>query len=108
VAASPTGAWVGKQQMLASYSAGGWRFITPVEGTEVFVRNSSVWAIYRGGAWEIGILRGTSVVIGGQQVVAGRRAAIPNPTAGSVVDVEVRSAVAQILTALRQHGLIEP
>jgi hypothetical protein len=43
----------------------------------------------------------------GQQVVAGRAAAISGPSGGSVVDVEARSAIGQILTMFRQHGLIE-
>ena len=107
VAASPTGAWAGKQQNLAAYSSGGWRFIAPIEGMTAYVRASSVWAVYRTGAWELGILRGSNVTIGGQQVIGARSSAIAGPTGGSVVDTEVRSAVGQILSALRLHGLIE-
>ena len=107
VAASPTGAWVGKQQNLAAYSSGGWRFIAPIEGMTAYVRSSSVWAVYRTGAWELGILRGSNVTIGGQQVIGARSSAIAEPAGGSVVDTEARSAVGQILSALRLHGLIE-
>jgi len=66
-----------------------------------------VWASYRTGAWELGILRGSNVTIGGQQVIGARTSAIAAPAGGSVVDTEVRSAVGQILSALRLHGLIE-
>jgi hypothetical protein len=45
-------------------------------------------------------------VIDGQQVVGGRAAAIDSPAGGAVVDVETRSAIDAILTAMRQHGLI--
>ena len=107
VATSPTGAWVGKALNLAAYTAGGWRFVAPLEGVTAFVRSSSVWATFRSGAWEFGILRGSNVTIAGQQVVGGRTAAIPGPSGGSVVDLEARSALGQILTALRLHGLIE-
>ena len=107
VAAGPTGAWIGKQLNLATYTAGGWRFIAPVEGLTAFVRSSSIWATFRSGAWEQGILRGSNVTIAGQQVIGGRIAAIAGPAGGGVVDVEARSAVGQILTALRLHGLIE-
>ena len=85
----------------------GWRFIAPIEGMTAYVRSSSVWAVYRTGAWELGILRGSNVTIGGQQVIGARSSAIAGPTGGSVVDTEVRSAVGQILNALRLHGLIE-
>jgi len=93
---------------LAAFTVGGWRFVTPIEGTTAFVRSTAVWATYRSGAWELGILRGSNVTIGGQQVVGARAAAISGASGGSVVDVEARAVVGQILTALRQHGLIAP
>ena len=73
----------------------------------VYVRSSSTWATYRDGAWELGTIRGASLVIGGQPVVGNRQAAIAGPTGGTIVDVEARAGIGQILTALRQHGLIE-
>jgi len=62
--------------------------------------------VYRAGAWELGIVRGSNLVLGGVQVVGGQAAAIPNPTGGTTTDSEARTAVGQILAALRQHGLI--
>lgn len=53
------------------------------------------------------MLRGTSLALGGSQVVGSRLAAIPGPTGGANIDVEGRGAISQILAALRQHGLIE-
>ena len=107
VAASPTGAWVGKQHNLAAFTSGGWRFIAPIDGMAAYVRASSLWAAFRSGAWELGVLRGSSVVLAGQQVLGARASAIPSPTGGTTVDAEARSAIAQILGAIRQHGLIE-
>ena len=107
VAASPTGAWVGKQHNLAAFTSGGWRFIAPIDGMAAYVRASSLWAAFRSGAWELGVLRGSSVVLAGQQVLGARASAIPSPTGGSTVDAEARSAIALILGAIRQHGLIE-
>jgi hypothetical protein len=46
-------------------------------------------------------------VLGGQQVVGGRLAAIPSATGGATIDAQARSTIDQILSALRQHGLIE-
>jgi hypothetical protein len=106
LAASPSGAWTGQPFNLATYTPGGWRFVAPIDGMTAFVRSASVWATFRSGAWELGILRGTNVTVAGQQVVGGRTAAIASPSGGSVIDAEVRSTVGQILTALRQHGLI--
>ena len=107
VGAPATGEWAGKEDMLAGYSAGGWRFIPPVEGTTVFVRSTATWALYREGAWELGTLRGSSLLIDGQKVVGSRASAITAPAGGSNIDVEARATIGEILSALRQHGLIE-
>jgi hypothetical protein len=53
------------------------------------------------------MVRGDALVIGGNQVVGPRAAAIDSPADGAVIDVEARAAIAAILDALRQHGLIE-
>jgi uncharacterized protein DUF2793 len=108
VATAPTGAWTGKANCLTAYTSGGWRFVTPFEGLTAYIRSTGTWALYRAGAWEAGLLRGASVVIGGQQVLGSRVAAIPSPTGGAIIDTQARSIVDQILTAMRQHGLIEP
>lgn len=106
VGAAPTGAWAGQADKLAQYTAGGWRFLTPVEGMTVHERSSAQPATYRLGAWETGQLRGATLSLGGQQVVSGRGAAIASPSGGASVDSEARTAVGSILAALRQHGLI--
>jgi hypothetical protein len=104
---SPTGEWVGKSRRIAGYTGGGWRYIAPAEGMSAYVRATGTTANYRAGAWEIGTMRGATLVLGGLQVVTGRLAAIPGPSGGTNVDVECRSAINQVLAALRQHGLIE-
>ena len=88
VAASPTGAWAGKPECLASFTGGGWRFVTPTDGLTAYVRSTGTRAIYRAGDWEM---------------VAGT---IASPSGGATVDAEARSAISQILEALRQHGFI--
>jgi HK97 family phage major capsid protein len=50
--------------------------------------------------------RADRLLVGGQQVVGARGAAIPAPTGGSTIDAEARSAIGNILAALRNHGLI--
>ena len=56
---------------------------------------------------ELGFVRGSSLVLGGQQVVGTRLPPIA-PSGGATTDVEARAAITQILAALRQHGLIDP
>jgi hypothetical protein len=108
VAAGATGAWSGKQDHLACFTLGGWRLIPPIDGMTAYVRSTSVWATYRSSAWELGVIRGSALNIGGQQVVGARGAAIASPSGGTTVDAEGRAAISAILTALRAHGLIAP
>ena len=77
------------------------------DGMIAYVRSSAVWATFGAGAWELGMLRGSSLVVGGQQVIGPRGGAIAGPSGGATIDSEVRAAVTQILAALRQHGLID-
>ena len=104
---SATGAWAGKSQAVAGYSTGGWRFIAPLEGMTAYVKDRGIWANYRSGAWELGTMRGSSVVVDGQQVVGGRTSTIASATGGTMVDTEARAVIDQIFVALRTHGLIE-
>jgi len=81
--------------------------VTPVEGMAAYVKTDSIWAVYRTGGWELGMLRGSGVEVGGQQVIASRAAAIASAAGGTIVDSEARAVLDQILGALRHHGLIE-
>jgi hypothetical protein len=73
----------------------------------LYVKSSGNSAAYRLGAWEIGSLRGSNVVLSGQQVLGSRAAAIASAAGGITIDVQARAVLDQILGALRQHGLID-
>jgi uncharacterized protein DUF2793 len=107
VADSPTDAWAGMPQCVAAWTSGGWRFIQPFEGMAFYVRSTASWAVYRGATWEIGKLRGDALIIGGEQVVGPRAAAIASASGGATIDAEARAALDQILSAMREHGLID-
>lgn len=107
VGSNPTGAWDGNADKLAAFTNAGWRFVSPQEGFVVYVRPTGTWAVFRAGAWEFGAVRGTSLVLAGQQVVGSRMPAIASPAGGTTIDNEARTALSQILAAMREHGLIE-
>ena len=44
--------------------------------------------------------------VGGERVVGPRGAAIATPAGGTTVDAEARTTLADVLAALRGHGLI--
>jgi len=106
VASGATGAWAGKDDMLAGYTEGGWRFIAPVEGAQLLDRSSGQTILRREGAWESGIVRAQQLEIEGVTLVRERQAAIADPAGGSIVDSQCRTAVAAMLSMLRAHGLI--
>lgn len=102
-----TGAWAGQGGCVAGWTSGGWRFVVPAEGMRLHVISAGIDAMFRDGAWELGAMRGSALMIGGQQVVAGRQSAIASPSGGTTIDAQARSALGAILAALRTHGLIE-
>lgn len=106
VGGSPAGEWSGKPGCLAAFTSGGWKLISPVEGINIYVKSEAQHASYRAGSWELGMLRGSSLLIGGQQVVGGRVGPISEPSGGSFEDAEARTAIGQVIAALREHGLI--
>jgi len=108
VGSGATGAWIGRENCIATWSSGGWRFAAPTDGMAVYVRSKGVTAAFHEGAWDIGTLRANRVFVGGMQVVGPRQNAIPDPTGGTAVDGEARLAIAAILDALRAHGLVAP
>lgn len=103
---APTGGWSGHESELAAYSAAGWRFIAATEGLQAWVKSTSTWAVYRGGAWEVGTLRGSQLMVGGEQVVGPRASAVADAAGGAVVDAQARTAIGAMLAAMRAHGLI--
>lgn len=45
--------------------------------------------------------------VDGTQVISNQQGAITNPTGGTTVDAQARTAINSILTAMRTHGLIQ-
>jgi hypothetical protein len=106
VGSAPTGAWAGRAQALAAFTATGWRFVVPREGFAVWDAATRTVARYVEGTWDRGGVRGNRLVIGGRQVVGPQGPAVADPTGGATADPEARAAVAAILAVLRSHGLI--
>ena len=106
VGTAPSGAWTGHRDALAGWTEGGWRFLAAREGMAAWSRADGAIACFSGGGWTVGRLSGTRLVLAGDAVVGARRPAIATPSGGGVVDAEARAAIAAILAALREHGLI--
>lgn len=106
VGTAPTGAWAGHGAELAGWTDGGWRFAVPREGFVAWCITTAKPIAYHNGLWQEGDVFADRLIVGGKAVVGARGAGIADPAGGTVVDEAARQAVAAILGALRQHGLI--
>ncbi|MGK2909654.1 MAG: DUF2793 domain-containing protein [Sphingobium sp.] len=106
VAAGASGAWAGRTDEIAGWTASGWLFVAPITGMEVWVADRGGAVRWSGSAWHDGALRADGLYHGNVQVVGARGAAIAGPTGGSVIDAESRAAIDAILAMLQLHGMI--
>ena len=107
VAPDAAGAWSGQAGRLASWTAGGWRFIGPVPGMAVWNVDAGYAMRWTGEAWSSGEWPVSALTIGGQQVVGERLETVASPSGGTTIDAEARAAIDAVIVALRTHGLIE-
>ena len=85
VAAGATGEWAGQDQFLACRQSGNWVFIPPRDGMRVFDISTQQQRFFSG-AW--------------------RKAASPmEPVGGITVDAEARTAINDLIAALRVLGI---
>ena len=105
VAEAAGGAWAGRTDSLAAWTAGGWRFVTPVAGMRVWNRAADYEMRWDGAGWTAGEVFGSKIVVAGQQVVGSRLPAVPSPSGGTVIDNEARQAINAIIATLMSHGL---
>lgn len=102
---SPTGAWAGYAGQVAGWTEGGWRFVAPRAGMQLWVESAQMFARYDGTGWNIGEITASSLSIDGNVMLSAPVAAIGTPTGGTTVDTEARATLATIISALSHHGL---
>lgn len=102
----PSGDWAGNASGVACWTEGGWRLVPPFDGLQLLDRSTGATWQYLDGRWSLGVLMVREVQVDGTRVVGSQQPAINSPVDGSSIDVEARSALSQILVAMRAHGLI--
>lgn len=85
IAEAAEGEWAGKDNFLALRLAGVWHYVQPADGMQVFDRQTRQFILYDG-IWVDPTLPA-------------------DPTGGSVIDIEARASIAQLLLALRNAGI---
>jgi hypothetical protein len=106
VGTAPSGDWDGQALAIAARTDDGWRFVAPRAGMTLWSLADSVFAMFDGAAWVLGMLPARHLVIGGVPVVGAQQPAIADPTGGTAPDTPARAAISAILDALKAHGLI--
>ena len=107
VAVSASGDWAGQAGALACLTSGGWRFVTPRAGLRVAVADENTIHVHNGTDWGIDPVHFDGFYVAGERIIGARESAVADPSGGSTVDAEARAAVAQMLSVLRSHGLID-
>jgi hypothetical protein len=107
VAAAATGDWSGRDGLLAMWTEGGWRFVSPPAGTLAWSKAAGLPLLWDGSGWREGELVCAGLEIGGVRVVGERQPAVPSPSGGTIIDAEARTAIDALTAALMSHGLIE-
>lgn len=107
VGSASTGEWAGREQEIATWTSGGWRFVRPVPGMTAWDAGAGIWRRWTGASWSDGELPVTAIRIGGLQVLGARRPGVPNPAGGAIVDAEARAAIDALIATLKSHGLTD-
>ena len=85
IGSNPTGEWIDHAGQLALRQGGNWLFVSPSPGMRVFDRSVASFTHYDNG-WQI-------------------PAEITEPTGGSTVDPQARTAISDLIAALRVAGI---
>lgn len=102
-----TGDFGARIGQIAVCDDGGWSFVAPRDGCIAFVRDEGVFIHFSAGLWRDGWTV-PSLAIGGHTFLSGPVVSVAAPSGGNVIDAEVRAVVAQLLTALRDLGVVAP
>ncbi len=87
VGSGATAEWVSKQKHIACWDGSGWQFITPMDSMRLFNKAIGSEMAFKYGAW----VSNTPIL---------------NASGGSIVDVEARNSVNQLLSALKNIGIL--
>jgi hypothetical protein len=105
---TPTGSWAGHSNGVACWTESGWRFVEPFDGLQMLDRVTGRHWRYMSGHWSSGVVKAAEIQINGLKVLGAQQPSIEGAAGGTIIDVEARNVLTQVLLALRNHGLIPP
>lgn len=105
VAADAIGEWAGRDGQIASFDGFGWQYDPPVRGCVAWIIDEYAFAVHDGGWWTGG-WPAAGLRISGRDVLSATPVAIAAPVGGTTSDSQCRAVVAQLLTALKDQGIV--
>ena len=106
VAPGAAGTWAGHAGEVASFGSAGWRFIVPREGCVAWLRDLQHFAVRTGTGWRDDGWPAAGIRIGARLALGVTPVAVGLPTGGTIVDLEARTAITVLVTALRSQGVV--
>ncbi|WP_156254359.1 DUF2793 domain-containing protein [Sandarakinorhabdus oryzae] len=104
VPAAGVAAWGQPAGTLMHWQGNGWLAQPPIEGQIALVADEALVLVYRAGWQSLWPVAGLSIA--GRSVLAATPASVAAPLGGSTVDSEARTAIAALIAALRQQGVL--
>jgi len=105
VAAGGSGEWAGFSGQLASHDGFGWVFSPPVRGCLAWIVDEASFSVFDGG-WSTGGWPASALFIAGRSVLGAPPVAVLPPAGGATVDTQCRAALGQLITTLRNQGIL--
>lgn len=99
-----TGAWAGYAGALAHWD-GAWVIAAPAEGMLCWIAEEAIVAVFGGGVWNAA-LPVAGLRVRGAMMLTESPVGIDDPVGGSIIDIEARAVLADILGYLREQGLL--
>ena len=94
IPAGASGQWLGRDGTLAVWTAGGWRFLMPVEGFSAWLKSEGRRIRKKEVGWR------------DEAPFEAASVAVAAPAGGAVVDAEARAAIAGIVAQLAEVGIL--
>ncbi len=106
VAEGATGAWSGHEGSVAEWDGAGWSFLPSALGMIALIRDEAIVAVHTDAGWQADFLPVGGLSIDGEQLFGAPRSNVMEPVGGSVIDVEARNCLGELLVYLRSQGII--
>lgn len=106
IAPGATGVWQGRDRTVASFGSGGWRHIVPQQGCVAWLRDLQRFAVFTADGWRDDAGPFSGIPLGSRQIFTATPGVVTDTADGTIVDRELRATMQELLTMLRDQGIV--